>query len=124
METRVNRTPLLIASIYIPPEHIYQLDKLDAVLQNIDRSVNLLLLSDFNARSHVWKYWHQLGTHLSGKAWRMGSKVVELCHSHGLSIHNNGQYTRIQNGTISAPDLTLSRGLRITAADKLIIISI
>ncbi len=41
----------------------------------------------------------------------MGSKVVELCHSHGLSIHNNGRYTRIKNGTISAPDLTVSRGL-------------
>ncbi len=28
METRVNRTLLLIASIYIPPEQIYQLDNL------------------------------------------------------------------------------------------------
>ncbi len=58
--------------------------------------------------------WHQPGVHLSGKVWSMGSmgsKIVELCHTHGLSTHNNGCYTRIQNGTISAPYLTLSRGL-------------
>ncbi len=53
LETRVNRTPLLIASIYILPKQIYQFDKLDAVLQNIDLSVNLLLLRDVNARSDV-----------------------------------------------------------------------
>ncbi len=115
-ETRMEGSPTLVCSVYIPPNQLYLrkrcLKHLSDVIKKTDHKYNLLIMGDFNARSYTWESWHTECKDRYDASFKFGECVISMCNELGLTIQNNGQYTRYQNGVKSAPDLTLTRGLQ------------
>ena len=103
-----NRT--LIASVYIPPGNQAQLKKFRNILQSLSTNLSLLIMGDFNCRNESWESWHSNHRTKSG-AHTMGNQLIDICAEFGLTVLNDGNYTREVNGVKSAPDVTLGRNL-------------
>jgi ribonuclease HI len=112
-ETIHKGTRYLVGTVYIPGGSLQALSALDRVLSKIDADMPLLLMGDFNSRHLAWEHWHRRQPPYSS-AFKMGEAVLGICSEHKLTIGNDGRHTRDEAGRLSAPDLTLYRGLDVT----------
>ncbi len=113
----VDNTAVLLASVYIPPGNIADLDVLDQTLHNIPADTPLILVGDFNSTSRMWDNRRDLPR---GTSFRMGIRLEEMIAEHNLQVHNTGHYTYCKansvTGTVhkSAIDICITRGIRCT----------
>ena len=87
---------------------MHKLKLLKDVVTALPPSTSLLLMGDLNTRSNSWENW-QIGGQPNSMAPKMGDTVINMCSELGLTVMNNGAYTREAFGTKSAPDVTLCR---------------
>ena len=87
---------------------MHKLKVLKDVVTALPPSTSLLLMGDLNTRSNSWENW-QIGGQPNSMAHKMGDTVINMCSELGLTVMNNGAYTREAFGTKSAPDVTLCR---------------
>ncbi len=113
----VDKTPVLLASVYIPPGNIADLDVLDQTLHNIPADTPLILAGDFNCTSRIWDNRKELPR---GMSFRMGLRLEDILAEHNLTVHNTGHYTYCKRNSVtstvhkSAIDLCITRGIRCT----------
>ena len=98
IETRQNGKSLIIGTIYIPPpdENPKALMALDRVLHFLGPEQSVLLTGDPNCRNLAWEKWHHLVPNQNYYAWKRGTWLLNLADKHGLSIANDGRYTRFE----------------------------
>ena len=117
IETRLNGKSLIIGTIYIPPpdENPKALMALDRVLHFLGPEQSVLLTGDPNCRNLAWEKWHHLVPNQNYYAWKRGTWLLNLADKHGLSIANDGRYTRFEKKLDryikTAPDVTLTRNI-------------
>ena len=113
VNTYIQGTQLTIGSIYIPPGELDKLPLLDKALQMLENVKNVMITGDLNSRHLYWERWHQSIPDRTSEAWEMGDKLLEILDKHGYTVLNNGQYTRSQDRTFSALDITAVKGTKL-----------
>ena len=118
-EVIINNKPILIASVYIPPDrHSFHSENLRTLINKLLRGGPLLLMGDLNAHHQLWGCENNSAR---------GSEVDAIFNDFELICLNDGNHTFLSssNGTRSAIDLaasspSLSAWFQFTVHDDLI----
>ena len=118
-EVIINNKPILIASVYIPPDrHSFHSENLRTLINKLLRRGPLLLMGDLNAHHQLWGCENNSAR---------GSEVDAIFNDFELICLNDGNHTFLSssNGTRSAIDLaasspSLSAWFQFTVHDDLI----
>jgi len=111
VDVEVNNVRTVIGSVYIPPGDAAALDILDKVIDRILQSHNHLVIGmDANSRSVLWDD-SCIGISEYQKSRKMGIKLEEIIDKHSMYVHNTGVPTFRSGNLVSAPDVTLSKGI-------------
>ena len=113
LETRIDGESLIIGSIYIPPpgEEAKAFMALHKILHFLGPDQRVLITGDPNSRNLAWEAWHHSIPKQDYYAWKRGKWILNMAEKHGLTVANDGRYTRSDAGNFSAPDVTLIRDL-------------
>ena len=101
-EVIINNKPILIASVYIPPDrHSFHSENLRTLINKLLRRGPLLLMGDLNAHHQLWGCENNSAR---------GSEVDAIFNDFELICLNDGSHTFLSssNGTRSAIDLAAS----------------
>ena len=109
-EAEIDKTKVLIATIYIPPSRTDLLLKFEENLFNVlNKTENpIIITGDFNSRSYMWGKWHTSHEKRYERAWKQGQIIEEWLVRYDLTLLNNGQPTRVSGDQRSAIDLTFT----------------
>ena len=101
VETTLNR-PIILCSLYIPPNNSLNIDKLKSLLQQVqDMNRPVLLLGDFNAHNTAWG---------STRCDQRGRVLLKLFDDIGIHLLNQNEPTFMSNMNHSSIDLSLCSG--------------
>jgi hypothetical protein len=109
IETRIAGKQTFICCLYLPPGKQPHIKKLWPTLHSLGDNCNIYILGDLNCRNYLWESWHATTPPRSDIAFTSSKYVIDMCDCFNLTILNDGRYTRIQDDTISSPDLSLVR---------------
>ena len=108
-EIDIDNKKILIGNIYVPPNNVDQLHKLDNILEKL-KDQRLIIVGDFNARNKMWDKHSKINT-------KLGIILEDIIQHHGLYIATNVDHTYHHSPLCdtsgkSTIDLTLTRGIR------------
>ena len=112
VDAMIGSDRIVFGSVYVPPGDSKALELFDSVLGNILQHHNTVIIGmDANSRSVCWDD-SCIGCPRYSKSLLMGDRLEQIILTHSLTVHNDGNPTYRSNNVATAPDVTLSVGIR------------